>query len=233
MPGTGLFICSKRPKHDTSVNVKGLKVSRSLRTWKENTHVYSFHWNSSWSSANGTIQWAALSQLFPRSFPFSGQEGWSGQSSLTVTTDIVNSSVPSTDDTATTVACRVPEGTRVTTVPAANFCFNWQKNLLPYISKEFYFVLELSAVDSCHMPWCLQNSPLASEMELGMGYHLVAGFSYRDRTPRLFARKQRLFVLAMAQRIHIQKAEPQMQWDTVLYTLRYFPFYILAPLSPL
>ena len=29
------------------------------------------------------------------------------------------------------------------------------------------------------------------------------------------------------------KAEPQMQQGIVLYTLRYFPFYILVPLSPL
>ena len=51
--------------------------------------------------------------------------------------------------------------------------------------------------------------------------------------PRLFARKQYLFVLALAQRIHIQRLSPERRRGTVLYTLHYFPFYILVPLSPL
>ena len=49
----------------------------------------------------------------------------------------------------------------------------------------------------------------------------------------LLARKQRLFLSALAQRIHIQRLSPQKQWGTILHTLCYFFLLHFGPFVPL
>ena len=63
-------------------------------------------------------RWAALRQVFLQNIPFQRRKDWGACDSTEFSQkDVATSSVPSTD---TTAACRVLEGTRVTSVPAAN-----------------------------------------------------------------------------------------------------------------